>query len=276
MCNLCSDNTYTVRHTHMSSEGIRVFAQKNLSKYLYNCIMCKQSESVVRPSTRKIILTDSSLYNVWTYANLKMYDYHVEIEAVVGGRIRDLTRAIMMLYLRNPQRLEIILIAGINNIGEDQSVPDILEEIDELKTAVLAHSTLHNHTPPSVVSVSTVLYAPKFSSLDVPTSQPDWIPPKGFKNKRHDIECLNAAIAALNKGNSTNYLKLHMEGIRIDKKTGKKLHKHNPVQPIWREVQVRRRLHFAPEYKLRLVYLATKIFKGGLTKMGDWQPTKSS
>ena len=118
----------------MSSEGIRVFAQKNLSKYLYNCIMCKQSESVVRPSTRKIILTDSSLYNVWTYANLKMYDYHVEIEAVVGGRIRDLTRAIMMLYLRNPQRLEIILIAGINNIGEDQSVPDIQEEIDELKT----------------------------------------------------------------------------------------------------------------------------------------------
>ena len=260
----------------MSSEGIRVFAQKNLSKYLYNCIMCKQSESVVRPSTRKIILTDSSLYNVWTYANLKMYDYHVEIEAVVGGRIRDLTRAIMMLYLRNPQRLEIILIAGINNIGEDQSVPDIQEEIDELKTAVLAHSTLHNHTPPSVVSVSTVLYAPKFSSLDVPTSQPDWIPPKGFKNKRHDIECLNAAIAALNKGNSTNYLKLHMEGIRIDKKTGKKLHKHNPVQPIWREVQVRRRIHFAPEYKLRLVYLATKIFKGGLTKMGDWQPAKSS
>ena len=42
----------------------------------------------------------------------------MEIEAIVGARIRDLTRALMLLYLGNPERLEIILVAGLNNIGD--------------------------------------------------------------------------------------------------------------------------------------------------------------
>ena len=255
----------------MSSEGIRVFAQ-DMSKYLYNCIMCKQVESVLRPDTRKIILTDSSLYNVWSYAKLKMFDYHVEMEAVVGGRVRDLTRAIMMLYLKHPQRLEILLIAGVNNIGDGQPVPGILEEIDELIQAVQTHSTFHNHTIPGVVSVSTVMYAPKYCSLDIPANQPDWVPPQGFKNRRQEIETLNDGIKALNQANGVNFLKLHLEGIRIDKKSGKKLHRHNPQKPIWREAIIWRRLHLSPDYKIRVVNLAVKIFRGGLTNLGNWQP----
>ena len=122
----CSDKRHQVKHTHMSSEGMREFAKLNMPTFMFNCIMCKQSESIFRPDTRKVILTDSSLYNVWSYANLHTADHHMEIEAVVGARIMDLTRVIMMLYLKHPHRLEIIFIAGINNIGEGQPVTDIL------------------------------------------------------------------------------------------------------------------------------------------------------
>ena len=161
----------------MSSEGIREFAKNSRNNsHLFNCILCKQPESVIRPHTRKIILTDSTLYNVWTYANLTTSDHHMEIESVVGARIRNLTRVIMMLYLKHPERLEIIIIAGINNVGEGQAVHEILDEIYELKEAVMAHSTMHDHNPPSMVSVSTVMYAPKFCSLDVPVNKPDWPP----------------------------------------------------------------------------------------------------
>ena len=259
----------------MSSEGIREFAKNSRNNsHLFNCILCKQPESVIRPHTRKIILTDSTLYNVWTYANLTTSDHHMEIESVVGARIRNLTRVIMMLYLKHPERLEIIIIAGINNVGEGQAVHEILDEIYELKEAVMAHSTMHDHNPPSMVSVSTVMYAPKFCSLDVPVNKPDWAPPAGFVNKRRDIECLNAAIAAQNKGNGVNYLNLHLEGIRIDKKSGKKLHRHNPVKPIWREADIRRRLHMSPDMKVRMVNLAKNLFIGGLTRLGDWQPAQ--
>ena len=269
VCRLCSDSTHTVHHHHISSESVRVFAKQHMKKYLFSCIMCKQLESVVRPSTRKVILTSSTLYNIWSQNSFKP-SIHMEIESIVGARIRDLTRALMLLYLGNPERLELILVAGLNNVGDGQSVPDIMEEIEELKQAVVAHSTLYNHSIASVVSVSTVLYAPKFCSLDVPDSFPEWKPPPGFKNRRTDIESLNEAIKASNLNSGVNYLKLHYEGIRIDRKSGKKLHKLNPDKPVWREVEIRRRLHLTPEYKVKVGYMAAKLFKGGLTKLGDW------
>ena len=270
-CELCSDNEFDIKHTHMSSEGVRRFAlNRKKQMHMFQCIMCKQQESTVRPSTRKIILTDSSLYNVWSDSSLNTSDHHMEIEAVVGGRIRNLTRAIITMYLKNAERLEIILIAGINNIGEGQTVPEILEEISELKELLSAHSVVHSHDPPSMVSVSTLLYAPRFCSLDVPDSQQAWKPPRGFVNKRREIECLNVAIAAVNRGWGVNYLKLHLEGIRIDKKAKRVMHKHNPERPIWRETDIFRRLHMSPAYKVRIVNLAKKIFSGGMSKLGDW------
>ena len=172
---------------------------------------------MVRPSTRKIILTDSSLYNVWTYANLKTADHQMEIEAVVPTRIRDLTKLIFKLYLlKHPQRLEIVQIAGINNLVDGQPVCEIVEEIKELRIFLQAHSTVYKYSMPSVLSISTVVYAPKFCSLEVPANLPEWQPPPGFKNRRQEIEALNAAIAATKEENGVNYLKLHMEGIRIE------------------------------------------------------------
>ena len=46
---------------------------------------------------------------------------HIDNESIVGGRISDLTRALHMLYLIYPERLEIIVIAGLNNIGDSKT-----------------------------------------------------------------------------------------------------------------------------------------------------------
>ena len=269
ICTLCSDKQHDMTHHHVSSESVRVFAKKHMRKFLFSCIMCKVDESVVRPATRKLILTTSTLYNVWAQGNFKP-DMHVEIESIVGGRFRDLTRALMMLYLVQPERLEIIVIAGLNNIGEGQSVSDILDEIYELRMSVKAHTDMYDHSPPSVISISTLLYAPKFCSLDVPAAFPEWLPPPGFNNRRRDMECLNAGIAAVNKGSGVNYLKLHYEGVRIDPKSKKVMHKHNPVKPVWREQDIRRRLHLTQENKVKVAYQAINLFKGGLTNLGSW------
>lgn len=47
---------------------------------------------------RKIILTNSTLYNVWNYEALRTSAHHMEIEAIVRGMIRHLTRAILRLF----------------------------------------------------------------------------------------------------------------------------------------------------------------------------------
>ena len=96
----------------------------------------------------------------------------MEIEAIVGGRIIDFTRALMMQYLVNPKRLELIVIAGLNNIGDGQPVLEILDEIHELRMSVQAHTSMYEHNTPSVVSFSTMLYVPKFCSLEVPFCLP--------------------------------------------------------------------------------------------------------
>ena len=98
---------------------------------------------------------------------------------------------------------------------------------------------------------------------------PDWLPPAGFWNRRIDIECLKSSIAALNKGKGI-FLTLHMEGVRMDKKTAKKMHKHNPARLIWMELEIRRWLHFTPDHKIRIVMLAMKLFWGRLTMLGNW------
>ena len=269
LCRMCSDQGHQICHQHISSQAVRELASIYQGGYRFQCIMCRTNESIVRPDTRKIILTDSTLYNVWTYVDMKLLN-HVDIESIVGDRVRDLTRALIMQFLKYPERLEIIVIVGLNNLGDSQPVPDILKELCELKQVVQAHSEVNNHMEASVVFISTVLYAPKLCALDLPKNSPEWVPPPGFINRRHDIECLNAAIAALNKSDHVNYLNMHYEGIRIDKKSGKKMHKHNPVQPVWREREVRRKLHLTPRYKVRVMDKVAKLFTGGLRNMGNW------
>jgi hypothetical protein len=43
-----------------------------------------------------------------------------------------------------------------------------------------------------------------------------------------------------------NTINIYLEGIRVDKTTNKVLHKHNPGVKIWREGEVKRRLHLIP------------------------------
>ena len=275
LCKLCSDPDHKVYHHHISSQAIRDFAMEYQRGYVFRCIMCKQLESVVRPATRKIILTSSTLYNVWSYEGLKL-PIHMEIESIVGGRIRDMTRALIKLYLRYPERLEIVLIAGLNNIGESQSAGEIIEELKELKETVEAHSEVNGHSQPSLLTISTLMYAPKFCSLDVPDSVTDWKPPPNFDNKREVVESTNKAIAAMNKESKVNYLNLHYEGIRKDSKSGKTLHRHHTTRAIWRETEVRRMLHLTPEFKVKIAKRAGKILMGGLLNVGDWSKTAST
>ena len=68
-----------------------------------------------------------------------------------------------MNYLYLPNRMEVIVIAGINNVGEGQKADEIIKEMKELKEMVREHSMKWKHDPPSYVSISTLIIPPKFS-----------------------------------------------------------------------------------------------------------------
>ena len=60
----------------------------------------------------------------------------------MGGCVHDLTRAFDKLYLDKPNRLEIIRIISINNIGDGQSANSIMKDFDYMKQLVAEHSAL--------------------------------------------------------------------------------------------------------------------------------------
>ena len=66
---------------------------------------------------------------------------HFDIDSVVGGKVRDMTTALKKNYLHMPNHLEILVIAGINNIGVGEKADNILGEMEILKQVLKEHST---------------------------------------------------------------------------------------------------------------------------------------
>ena len=133
------------------------------------------------------------------------------------------------------------------------------------------HSILNNISPPSLVSICTLLYAPKLCALDNPSNRVDWTPPPGFTNRRQIIEEVNEGIKIMNNESGVNYINLHFEGIRIDNKRGFTMHRMDPLKPIWREKEIRSRLHLNIQYKAKVAGKMAKLFMGGLDNMGKWE-----
>ena len=118
-CIMCTTSEHVAKHTHFSTSNIRKFASMNSKRLLFLCPLCKVLEQAVIPARKTIreVLTSSALYWVWDQPKMPDSFTHFEMEAIVGGRVRDLTRALDRNYLFMPYRLETIVIAGINNVG---------------------------------------------------------------------------------------------------------------------------------------------------------------
>ena len=141
----------------------------------FMCPICNELEPcVISPTeTRRIVLSDSTLYGVWG-KKMPKNATHFDIDSIVGGQMRDMTRALVKNYLHMPNRMEIIVVAGINNIGRRHSPDNVMEDVEELRQVVKEHSEKWAHSPPSYVAVCTLPLAPNtapFTFLLTPQSQ---------------------------------------------------------------------------------------------------------
>ena len=265
-CQLCSEEG-AVYHPHFSTQYMRDFGRKYRSTDTYHCPICKKEEPIHLPETqtRRLLLTSSILYNVWDNPSLDVTK-HFEMEAIVGGRVRDLTRALRHLYLDKPNRLEIIAMVSINNIGEGQAPEDIIQEMKDMKELVKGHSLYYDHDPPSYVSFATCILPPKFCSFSVPRDAPDlaqWIPGPNFVNRAARIETLNTMIKEMNEKDNIQHVGLHLLGMKFFK-FGTKQHKFDTREgatQIWREKEVFRKLHFTTHIKAKVVSYAINCFE---------------
>ena len=172
-------------------------------------------------------------------------------------------------YLYLPNRLEIIIIAGINNIGEGQKAEEIVQEMIELKEVVEEHSKKYQHNLPNYVSFCTLILPPKFCSLHVPNNPPEpwlaeWVPGQNFRNKFEEIKLVNEQVKQLNLRDGLKCVDLAKHGVKMFK-SGTVQHKFDNkpgATQIWREKEVFRKLHFTMENKMKILSYISNCFRG--------------
>ena len=279
-----SDSSTPIYHQHFSTTDIRrMFLEqytrekKDMVQQTYMCPICSELEPVLFPSseTRRLVLADSTMYGIWG-KKMPSNTPHFDIDAIVGGRVRDMTRALVKNYLHLPNRFEIVVIAGINNLGAGEKAEEVIKEVEELKRVVRDHSLKWKHNPPSYAAVSTVLLAPKFCSLYVPPSPPEpeiamWVPAPGFRNKYSEIKKLNDLIIAANTRDNLKCVRLDFQGVkRFKSGTVQHIFDTKPgATQVWRETEVFRKLHFTMEIKLKLVKYITTCFEANRERVAN-------
>ena len=190
------------------------------------------------------------MYGIWDHA-MPANTLHFDIDSIVGGKVKDMTRALLKNYLHLPNRFEILVIAGINNIGAGEKAEAIIREMQELKEVVKDHSRKWNHTPPSYAAFCTVILPPKFCSLHVPPNPPEpeiamWVPPPSFNNRYGELKKLNLMILELNKEEDLMCVRMDYHGVKRFG-SGTVQHKFDTkpgTSQIWRETEVFKKLHF--------------------------------
>ena len=201
---------------------------------------------------------------------------HFDIDTIVGGRVRDMTIALRRNYLHMPNRLEVVVVAGINNIGANDKAEKIIEDMKALKKVLEHHSEKWQHDPPSFVSFSTLMFAPKFCSLTVPPSPPEpwvaaWVPPPDFNNKAEEVKKVNDWVIETQRAEGMGLVRLDYTGIKRFK-SGTKQHKFDNrvgAARIWREDEVFKKLHFTMDVKLKIMDHIKTCFITNSEKFGS-------
>ena len=171
--------------------------------------------------------------------------------------------------------MEIVVVAGLNNIGAGETADQIITEMEELKQVVGEHSIRWKHDPPSYVVFCTLLFAPKFCSLQLPPSSgPDlvnpeiaeWIPAPSFNNRYLETRKLNDLIIAKSKEGGQQLIPVRLDYVGVRRhKSGEYQHRYDNkagAAAIWKEKEVFKKLHLTMENKVKVISNISCCFQG--------------
>ena len=272
MCSICSEFTSMQRrelmpvyHSHHSTMLYRIGATLDQWGH-YFCPTCEGGFHAVKEGVRYPLLITSSTLSCWR-GRLDLNNYpgdpiHLDEICIGGARIRDLRHAYQAEYDGLHRPVDVILVAGINNILEGQSPDRIMLEISEF------HSEVRRNAGSSF-AVCTLPFPPCLSIL--PEDQRHQLK----RDATETLKELNTLIRNYNKGNADGTMDVsrapcfHTWGLRSVRSNRSGVHgprylmellpAHNPGS--WREQQPRNQLHLADPVRLRMGKAILRYFK---------------
>ena len=272
-CLICSHkqldplNRITIRHKHFSSKFVRSFYGKNTTTYF--CPTCKcmhAKKSTIQSSRVKICISSSTLHEFWApRGSTTMYEgdiNHTEYITIPGAQVLDLLEAWKIDYYDETKPMDIIIVAGLNNIIHDQSPESIMRDYDHFVQVVKHQGHKHHPETKNTCAIATLFYPPQLC----------WLPGRGpcppdFNNKYEDMVWLNMQIEKLNKESFIKVPNFPTFGVR--KTSYKQRDRSGKVSVVertthreehWREEDPRRMLHLDDARRVKMGRQVGKYF----------------
>ena len=227
-CQICS---YTqpypaeqkpVYHSHFSSLRLRELLGVEKSGTDYLCPSCKCSHGSSPEERIKVVLSDFSLHRFFAPPNYTCSQYvgdmiHVDYITIPEGCIEDLVHAFRLDYEMSEQNrpLDVLVVAGYNNILKNHSRYFIMEGLKHLSELVLNKEKNKNSGIVNTYAVASLMYPPRLAWF---TDNGDM--PYDYHDNLEKISWLNSQIHQLNVKNLVpDYPRFHTYGVRTDNRS---------------------------------------------------------
>ena len=280
-CSICSESTSTAfpfqkcfYHKHVSSKEFRLRAK--LDHYgQYPCFTCAVSPHLCKSGVRYPIILTASALNEWhRFQETNLYagdEIHVDSIAIPGAKLDTLLHALTIEYGGLNRPIDVLVVAGVNDILQNTPLPDIARKFLNISSWVRDQKKYHPDQENTCV-FATIPYIPKVCRLDGDrrAALPD--------DKLSYIVNLNEMIRGWNKDNSSHLRtsaapQFHTWGIEIvhDTKYNDLGTGHNAPHPTrqtvkrhrwnsWREKRIQDKVHLNKRLTFKMGRSAVRYF----------------
>ena len=278
-CSICSfkqippANLGPVFHRHFSSLFLRKVTGVELSGAVHLCPSCKK-EHIPYPEDRlSIVVADSSLHQFFAptgYVETLQYagdETHIDYLTIPGARISALINAFLLEYLTNPlpKNMDVVLVAGYNDLVEGYARDYIIEKIYNFADLVLQNQNPSCPEGRNTFAAATLYYPPQVAWM--PDNGP--FPHEDYTNNREKIDWINQEIKKLNTTNQVKFAPcFHTYGVRTC--TRKKVDRYGQISmrvtkshrwEHWHEQEPQNMLHLNTERRFKMGHALNNYFK---------------
>ena len=245
-----------IYHTHNSSLQYRITAP-NDTWGNYPCITCKATPHSCKTGLRYPLLMTSSILNGWQgkrYENEYIGDdIHLECVGIPGGTVKSLHHAFCCEYSNQDIIVDVLLVAGLNDILHDTEPGDIIEEMRRFRASVYGMKKL-KHCSPGSFAAACLPLPPKIAVLPKENR-------KLRSNKYDDLCLLNEMIKIFNREETISSMptvwapRFYTWGLKdVKNKKGVKI---GPRERLASKVGVRK-THYREDKACNMLHLSDK------------------
>ena len=163
-CLICSHkqlsplDRISIFHKHFSSKFVRSCSGAATSTYF--CPTCKCMHSTTLTGRLKICISSSTLHEFWApRGSSVIYEgdiNHIEYITIPGAQVLDLLEAWKIDYYKESRAMDIIVVAGLNNLIHGQSPESIMRDYDHLVQVVKHQGRKHNPETTNTCAIATL------------------------------------------------------------------------------------------------------------------------